>query len=420
MNLFQFDFDNKTLTIFITAIIWAINFRSTFKNIDSHMDSGSYTSLKFDPYLILIKNILSILFFLGLFFEMKLSRKTGEKKKQLIKTVEGSMLVFQMKEEKSDKNEIFNSIMFLNQLNTQKQKILFWLKIFLEIIIIYLIEEIYFIIANNHILDRLICPIRNLGVLIALLIFSRLLLKKTWSLYRHRFVPLIIIFILSIFIIIFNILNVKRFTRIFRENSLFYFLSFILMGLEMVLIKYLVDSQFINIFLILGIKGIIGTIAFTIIIIKINKVDFFSFFDKFLYFEYDEMYEEFDKGPKILYISSLLILDYLKFFIINRFTEEHLLTVIMITDIIYFPLYCIERFWIEGFTISTKSTFYLNTLFGFINTFLVLIFNEILECKFWGLDKNLKKNISKRQDNELKINLPVLNTEEDYYTETEP
>ena len=41
-------------------------------------------------------------------------------------------------------------------------------------------------------------------------------------------------------------------------------------------------------------------------------------------------------------------------------------------------------------------------------------------ANFWGLDINLKKNISKRQDNELKINLPVLNTEEDYYTETEP
>ena len=77
----------------------------------------------------------------------------------------------------------------------------------------------------------------------------------------------------------------------------------------------------------------------------------------------------------------------------------------MITDIIYFPLYCIERFEIQEFGISTKSTFYINNILGFINLFLMLIFNEILECKFWGLDKNLKKNINKRQDKEIKIGL---------------
>ena len=182
------------------------------------------------------------------------------------------------------------------------------------------------------------------------------------------------------------------------------------MGLEMVLIKYLVDEQFINIFLILGIKGIIGTLVFTIINLIYNKVDFFTLFDKILFFEYDEMYEVFDFTPKIIYIISLTILQYLKIFVINKFTENHLLSVVMITDLIYFPFYCIERFQIQKFGISNYSSFCLNSLLGIINTLLMLIFNEILECKFWGLDTNLKKNINNRQDLEIIISDSKLNS----------
>ena len=413
MKYFNFVFDNKILIIFITSIIWTMNFRTTFKNIDYHMDSGSYSSLKFDPHLILIKNILSCLFFVALFFEKKLSKTTKKKEKQLVKTVEGNMVVFQMKELKIKHNKIFGSIAYLNQLNSKAEKFIFCIKALFIILIIYIIEEIYFIIANNHILDRLVCPIRNLGVLIALYIFSRLLISKTWIIYRHQFFPLIIIFILSIFIIVFNILNIDRFEKIFNINFIFYLSSFILMGLEMVLIKYLVDIYFINIFFILGIKGIIGTIIFTFIVSFCKKEDFFDLFDKILYFEYEEMYEDFKIGPKIFYISTLLILQYLKFFIINRFTESHLLSVVMIADIIYFPLYCLERFSVQKFSISTESTFYINGSLGFINTFLMLIFNEILECKFWGLDTNLKKNINKRQAEELDIDLVVRNSGSD-------
>ena len=69
----------------------------------------------------------------------------------------------------------------------------------------------------------------------------------------------------------------------------------------------------------------------------------------------------------------------------------------MITDIIYFPLYCIERFGVQKFTISTPASFCANVILGFLNVLLMLIFNELLECKFFGLDENLIKNINKRQ-----------------------
>ena len=54
MELFQFNINHKTIFIFITSIVWAINFRSTFKNIDSHMDTGSYSSLNKCKYYYII------------------------------------------------------------------------------------------------------------------------------------------------------------------------------------------------------------------------------------------------------------------------------------------------------------------------------------------------------------------------------
>ena len=411
MNLFQFDFENRTLVIFITSIIWSINFRATFNNIDLHMDSGSYSSLKFDSFIILIKNIICCSFLIVYCFEQnanKLMPKQDEK--QIVSTKRGSTVIFEYQPKRAKKNSLINSIFFLHKLTDSKEKICFSLKIFFIIILIYITEELYFIIANNHILDRIICPIRNLGILISLAFFSPLLIKNSIVKYSHQIVPLIIIFFLSAVIIVFNIIRVKRFEKIFGLNLIFYLFSFILTGLEIVLIKYLVDKQFVSIFLILGLKGVIGTIIFGIFNYFFNKYEFFYFFDKILYFEFDEMYEIFHIAPKIIYVSTLVIIQYFKMYIINRFTVNHLLSTLMITDILYFPLYCIERFEIQKFGISNIITFCFNTLLGFLNVFLMLIFNEILECKFWGLNTNLKKNINKRQIDDIMISLAEINT----------
>ena len=56
MSLFKWNLNAQTLIIIITAIFWAMNFRFSFHNINYHMDAGNFYSLKFDPFLILIKN----------------------------------------------------------------------------------------------------------------------------------------------------------------------------------------------------------------------------------------------------------------------------------------------------------------------------------------------------------------------------
>ncbi len=90
-----------------------------------------------------------------------------------------------------------------------------------------------------------------------------------------------------------------------------------------------------------------------------------------------------------------------KVYIINEYSENHFLSVAMISDVFFFPLYFIEKFGIQKFPITTSSTFYLNIIFGVMNTILLLIFNEIIELKFCGIEKDLNKNIEKRENIEM-------------------
>ena len=131
-----------------------------------------------------------------------------------------------------------------------------------------------------------------------------------------------------------------------------------------------------------------------------------------MFFEYDYMYEDFIIAQKIFYIITTLIVQYLKIFIINEYTESHFLSVAMISDILYFPLNFIEKFGIQKFPIATASTFYINIIFGVMNTALLLIFNEIIELKFCGFEKDLNKNIEKRKNLEMDIFYNIYNDEE--------
>ena len=195
----------------------------------------------------------------------------------------------------------------------------------------------------------------------------------------------IIIFLLSFSMWMYNIFGIPRF----------------LTGIEMTLIKYLVDKLFINKFLILGIKGLLGTGVFIFIYIKIGENKFYNFFDNLLSFEYLMKPEHFEIYYKIFYVLSFCILDYLKIIVINKSSQMHLLSSMMITDIIYFPLYCLERFGILKLGVSISGSFALNSIVGAINMLSMLIFNEILELNCCGLNKHIRKNIIEREEKEI-------------------
>ena len=402
MRLFKLHYTNKTNLIFITAILWAINFRATFKNVYAHMGLGSFSVLRFDPLLILIKNIICCFYIIGFLYELKVNKSSTKVEKMLVQTKENNQIYIELMEKKNkDNNDLINTVTKSHNLNDWKRKLLFWIKIILIIIVIYFSEELYFCISNNHILDRVIVPMRNFGILIALSIFSPLIIKKSCKFYRHQYIPYIIIFIISVLIIYYNFRDRERFKKKFGSiNTFIYIGSYFLIGLESTLIKYLVDREFISIFLILGIKGIIGTILFMIINILYNQEQFYAFFEDLLNFEYDYLNEPFEVSYKIIYVISFIFLVYFKMYTINQFTENHILSTMMIVDLIYFPLYIFERIVAVEFTITTPSSFIINSIAGFINFFLMLIYNEILELKFWGSNTNLSININARQKTE--------------------
>ena len=131
-----------------------------------------------------------------------------------------------------------------------------------------------------------------------------------------------------------------------------------------------------------------------------------------MFFEYDYMYENFNIIKKIFYIITTLIVQYLKIYIINEYTESHFLSVAMISDVFFYPLYFIEKFGIQKFHITTSSTFYLNIIFGVMNPVLLLIFNEIIELKFCGCEKDLYKNIKKRKNLDMGLFYNIYNDDD--------
>ena len=408
------------MIILVTSLVWTLNFRSTFKNNSDSMGLGSCWVLRFDPILILIKNVICILYFVAFIYQIISTKDKTLNEQVLITKKEGNQIKIELDELNKGGKTILNGIYKVNQLDKFYLKFFFWLKIFLLILFIYIIEELYFLLSNNHVLDRVICPIRNFGILLSLFIFSPLILNKSFKSNRHQIYPFLIIFFLSLLIILFNVFGVDRFLKKFNPvNSSIYYSIYFLIGLEIILIKYLVDHQFISIYLILGTKGLIGTIVFTGINTSFSKRQFFDFLDNILTFEYEDMLDEFEFIYKIIYIITIVILQWLKIYIINIYTENHLQMIMMMVDLIYFPFYCIERFSIQKFSIFRIDSFIYNACIGILNTIFMLIFNEILECKFWGLNKDLNKNINLRQNTELTLILKRIDTESSFEPENE-
>ena len=410
MPICKLNLSNQTFIIIISSIVLGINFRSSFNNVNYHMDCGCFNSLTYDTFLILIKNILSLFYFLAYFIELKrnkIKRNEIEKQNSLKKNESDNLLT----KKYSDKEEFgeIDELTISNKLFKKTDKFLFVLKVILLIIVIYFSEEIDFIVINNHVLDRLICPIRNLFALLAILIISAILyhnkidkeqIKNLLIFKKHQIFPLIIICLLSVFLLLYNSLKIPRFKVLYNINLLYYIICCMLMGLELTLTKYLAETLYINKFLILGIKGLLGTIVFIIINVKFTKEEFFNFFDNILSFQFTLKPEDFYLINKIIYVLTLIIFQYLKIFIVVKFDEMHFLSTMMITDIICFPLYCLERFVIQHFIISTIDTFFINVFISLINSILMLIFNEILELNFCGLNKFLRKNIINREKTE--------------------
>ena len=79
--------------------------------------------------------------------------------------------------------------------------------------------------------------------------------------------------------------------------------------------------NYLSIYLILGLKGVIGTIVSLLLYLLMPYDKFFDIFDKNFNFEYEFLKQPFPIYSKILYIISLVILEYFKVYTINQFTN---------------------------------------------------------------------------------------------------
>ena len=243
-----------------------------------------------------------------------------------------------------------------------------WLYIFLynfidiiqSIIFLYLIE----LKSNFWILD--IC---------FTCIFYYLIFKI--KLYKHHYLSLILIIILGI-ILDFICENLQDDITKNFGFVLLILLRETLISLNFVLVKYLFEKKFCSIYEISLSNGILG-LLFLIIL---------SIFDHY-FFKYDDFSKYFDKfSIKELLVMIALMITQLGLYIcklmINKAnTPCHVFIIFVFGKLAYYVDF------------SKNSILFM--VFLLLILFMSLIFNEIIEINCFGLAKNTKKNIMKRE-----------------------
>ena len=180
----------------------------------------------------------------------------------------------------------------------------------------------------------------------------------------------------------------------------------ILHSLNFVVNKYLFEKKFCSIYEISLSNGIMNTLLYIILAI----------FD-YYFFELDNFIEYFDKfgNQEILAIIGLMITQlgqYICILIINKTLSPcHIFIIFVFGQLAYYV----------DFSKISKIFIIICLL---LILFMLLIFNEIIEINFFGLEKNTKKNIMKRarteSDNLLINNIKLIkDKEEENFEENE-
>jgi hypothetical protein len=188
--------------------------------------------------------------------------------------------------------------------------------------------------------------------------------------------------------------------------------STLLESIVIVYIKGLMEYKYFSPYKICYLFGLINNTI--IIIISLIVFFFVEYNDNDCYFQEGEIcfFENFfikikDLGIlRFLYIISFSIvfgiLKLLSNIIINKYTIFHLFLFIQnkeFTNSLYNGISDIIR----SVTISISYI---------LEFFMILVFLEIIEFNFWGLNKNIKRNIKDRADNEVKLSLTNNENEE--------
>ena len=237
----------------------------------------------------------------------------------------------------------------------------------------------------------------NAAELLLIVLFAYLIYKMKF--YKHQLYSVILLILLGIFR---YLLKIYYYYGLFKAQSLFIdlFIQFLAAVFESIVIifsKGLMEYKFFSPYKVCYIFGIINTIITLILLIiftfiKSEKNIFFALEYKGDYY-LDNLYSILDLGYKLigLFFASIFygVLKLLLNFTINRFTVCHTFLLLQnreVTCNLFNEL------------ANQKGMIFIGLIMGthLLDFFIILVFLEIIELKFCGLDKNIKRNIKDR------------------------
>ena len=229
--------------------------------------------------------------------------------------------------------------------------------------------------------------------MIFLSLFSYIVLKI--KLYIHQYLTIGIMIILGISINVINLYDVEDKNR--YKNILLVLLIEIIYSLSMVINKFLMEYRFCSPYEISFSQGIFGLIINTILLTIFSHIEMKN--EKYQNIEYmgkkylDNFYQ-FTKGINIkiilvFIVSMICRLSFNLFSIITvkNYTPSHIALILLIGEITFI------------FNSEIDWKFFTKIIILIILAFSLLVFTEIIELNFCGLQKYTRKNIAERADN---------------------
>ena len=244
-------------------------------------------------------------------------------------------------------------------------------------------------------------------LLLLLIIFSYLIYNIKF--YKHQIYSISFIILLGMIRYLIKLITSKN------VDILYLFMQLVTTFVESIVIVYikgLMEYKYFSPYKICYVFGLVNNII--IIIISLIAFFFVEYNDNDCYFQegdicyFENLFKTFkDLGIlRFLYIISFSIvfgiLKLLSNIIINKYTIFHLFLFIQnkeFTNSLYNGISDI----IMSVTISISYI---------LEFFMILVFLEIIELNFWGLDENIKRNIKDRADDEVKLSLTNNENEE--------
>ena len=268
--------------------------------------------------------------------------------------------------EKYQKKEYINKYIA----KTKRMKKTKYYIIYFNIIVSFLSDAIF-----NHIqIEELVYFNTWVFHIIYIWIFSYFILNN--KLYKHHYFSIIIIVILGIIINIINWQKNINFFNIIRRLSVD-----ILVCLNVVINKYLMDNCLFTEYEICFYEGFFGLIASIICLIVFTKYDIGEN-NNFNDYKIDT------QEIIVLILSSISQLIVYLFCLMNikHYTVFHIFIVLIFSE--------------GNFYLLSSWRLYLNLLIYAFMLFIILIFNEIIELNCCGLQLYTKKNIIERSNSE--------------------